>query len=636
MYRPRTSPKRLGAAALTIVLITTACGSSTPTTGPSGQPSTQPSAQPGTQQPGQSAGPTQTAEPSPTAEPGQETPPGTTAAPATDGPLPTFEPEAPPEPLQEPELHTPDEIAEALFRPELAEQAVVSMLNELGIGIYNVDGSPIRVGSEASDADFYLFEPEVRGLIDMLQEQDEPEKWITFGDFHAALTGLGFQGSADDLAAAYSDAYAEAPDDPIVKFVNATAAYDPEGSFPFSRAGAWLLLLDGFVPPHGASENAAVRGAGGGLAQSSSPPSFSRWGRARDRIRERNPFNVPPMNVDPALVARIMTIVGHFSITVRANPPQVHEGHGGSGSPSIIVAQVRAAAGAFVSPFTGTSIVPVNQNPVDGLNVTWHLDDALNRHGSATPLTDATGVIGAVRTAYTPIQERANGQGANISETGTITATVPAADLVNALYNLPTLGALASGVASGTAPLVVQWHDEIMHVELTNRYDVTITTFVGDTHGDGTDRFVGDLARVADGKWVGTLEAEARGSWRGAAFGSGCSTSWNARQQIFVVGTEDPNLPNGNFIFQFYPGGSPPSGSLGRGRCPPTVIKRNGEPYAPFNDSRITTPDEGGGLIVTLPAKPGGTTTYPVASPGGGITIRNTSWVVKITFPTPP
>lgn len=177
-------------------------------------------------------------------------------------------------------------------------------------------------------------------------------------------------------------------------------------------------------------------------------------------------------------------------------------------------------------------------------------------------------------------------------------------------------------------------YDEVMHVELTNTYDVTIQTFVGDTHGDGTDTFVGDLARVADGEWVGTLEARAKGNWNGAAFGTGCSSSWDARQRVFVVGTEDPTLPNGNFIFQFYPGGAP-TGSTGRGRCPPTVIKRNGEAYAPFNDTRITTPDEGGGLIVTLPAKPGGRTIYPVSSPGGGITIRNTSWVVTITYPTP-
>lgn len=341
------------------------------------------------------------------------------------------------------------------------------------------------------------------------------------------------------------------------------------------------------------------------------------------------------MNVDPAVIAHLMTILSHFSMTVTASPTTVHEGHGGTGAPSIFVAQVRAAAGAFVSPFTGTSIVPVNQNPTAGLPVTWHPDDVLSRHGSATPLTGTTAVFGAVRMTYTPKREVADGHGATISETGMMTATVPAADVINSLYNLPPLGALAPGEVSGSVPLVVQWHDEVMHVELTNTYDVTITTFVGPTHGDGTDTFVGDLARVADGKWVGTLEAHAKGNWKGTAFGTSCSTSWDAHQTLFVVGTEDPNLHNGNFIFQFYPGQAP-TGSTGRGRCPPTVIKRNGEPYAPFNDSGVTSPDTGGGLIVTLPAKPGGTSIYVVPSPGGGITIRNTTWKVSITFPTPP
>ena len=563
------------------------------------------------------------------------TPPGTTevpAATATPEQLPSLEPTPPPETLQAPELTSVDEIAEALFRPELAEQALLSMIDELGIGLYADDGSPIRPGSEQSDADFYMFESEARGLIAMLQEQDEPDKWITFRDFHAALAGMGFQGTAEELAAAYVDAYAEAPDDPIVRFIYGIAAVDVEASFP--RFGAWLLLLDGFIPPRGDGGQAISRVASiGGVAQASpGPRPPGTWGRARDRIRG---LNLPPMNVDPAHIARIMSIVSHFSITVRASPTSVHEGHGGNGSPSIFVAQVRAAAGAFVSPFTGTAIVPVNQNPTSGLPVTWHLDDTLSRHGSTTPLSDTTGVIGATRTTYTPNRERANGQGANISATGTMTATVPSADLVNSLYDLPNLGALAPGEVSGSGPLVVQWHDEVMEVELTNKYDVTITTFVGDTHTDGTDRFVGQLAHVGDGRWVGTLDAEARGNWSGAAFGSGCSTSWNAKQRIFVIGTEDPAMRNGDFIFQFYPGQAP-TGSTGRGRCPPTVHKRNGEAYAPFNDSGITSPDEGGGLIVTLPPRPGGTTTYPVLSPGGGITIRNTSWVVKIMFPTPP
>src|SRR6185295_13916818 len=104
--------------------------------------------------------------------------------------------------------------------------------------------------------------------------------------------------------------------------------------------------------------------------------------------------------------------------------------------------------------------------------------------------------------------------------------------------------------------------------------------------------------RVDDGRWVGTLDGRADGKWSGTAFGKSCSSSWNAKQRLFVVGIENPNLTSGNLTLQFYPGGSAPTGSMGRGRCPPTLHKRNGEPFAPFNDIRITTPDEGGALVV--------------------------------------
>ncbi len=514
----------------------------------------------------------------------------------------------------------------------MAEQAVVSMLQHLGIGLYTDDGTPIRPGTERSDADFYLFETEARGLIAMLQEQDEPDDWMTFRAFHEALVGLGFQGSFEDLAAAYDDAYAAAPDAPIAKFVTTVASTDPEASF--SRFGAWMLFLDAFVPPNDGirQASATVVEYGSGIAAASASPNFNAWGRARDRLRNAS----TNMNVDPAVIARLMSILANFSIVVAATPRKVHEGHGGNGSPTDVVAHILAAPGAFVSPFTGTGIVPVNNNPGAGVTVTWDLDSTLTRHGSVDPSTQTTGMLPSAMTAYTPRREPANGFGTQITQFGAITASVPGSELINSLYGTPILGALVPSKVSGVGQILVEWHDEVMEIDLTNEYDVTITEMVGKAHTDGTDTFNGALTRSGDGRWVGSVAARAEGRFSGGAFGvGGCRTSWNATQQIMIVATEDPTRATDNLTFQFYPA-APPAGSMGRGRCPPTLRKRDGVFYAPFNDLRVTTPDEGGALVVTMPPRPGGTVTVRVPSlPALGLAIDAT-WVVTVNFPAPP
>jgi hypothetical protein len=102
-----------------------------------------------------------------------------------------------------------------------------------------------------------------------------------------------------------------------------------------------------------------------------------------------------------------------------------------------------------------------------------------------------------------------------------------------------------------------------------------------------------------------------------------------------IVATEDPTRTTDNLTFQFYPA-APPAGDMGRGRCPPTLRKRDGVYYAPFNDLRVTTPDEGGALVVTMPPRPGGTVTIRVPSlPELGLAIDAT-WVVTVNFPAPP
>lgn len=616
----------LGVAVLTIALIASGCGSGQPSAAPTAttpgattQPTTQSTGQPTSGEPT----PTQ-----PTAEPGQTSQP--TAEPGPTGtPGPTSEPEAEAVPLQAPELESPEEIAQALFQPELAEQAVVSMLDELGIGIYQLDGTPIRAGTESSDSDFFIAEPEVRGLIDMLEQQDDFETWITFRDFHAALAGLGLQASAEDLAQAYADSYAANPEAPITQFVNALAVID--GDAQINRFTAWLLILDGFVPPHA---NAVAIAAVGGWFGATPRPGGRGWGVASNQVQA---LAGVPLTADPQIIAHLMAVVAQSTLKVTALPSKAHEGHGGDGSPVTITAQLTVNAWAFTSPFSGLSVVPLNTGSAAGLPVTWTTDAALNAHGSASSLSGTTDPLARAQLTFTPKKEKANGQGYIVTETSIVQAAIPASQVITQAYGYPALGALVAGEVRGIGNLLIEWHEpEAMHIELINEYDVTIKTFVGDIHGTGVDMFTGTLVLQEDGTWRGNVVGKANGSQTGQAFGRACSSSWSTTQLMEVVGQAAPNATGGDFVFLFYPIAAP-RGSMGSGRCPPTRRKTSyGATYAPYNDYAISQAEASQGLVIILPNKPGATGNYPVADPPGpDITIKNTSWQVLIQYLEP-
>lgn len=601
-----------------LALIVAGCGSAEPA--PSATPAGQTSG-PTTQPTGGEPNPTDSTTPAP----------GQTTGPAT-GPGPTSAPAEQP-PLQEPELETPEQIAEALFNPDLAEQSVVSMLALLGIGIYNPDGTPIRAGTEQSDADLYLFEPEVRGLIKMIGDSDDFETWITFRDFHAALTGLGLEASAEELAAAYADAYGANPEAPMAQFVTATTYPDPEATM--TRFGAWLLLLDGFVPPHASAARTPIAAVAGFVAASPAPGGGS-WGTASNNVQSLPGL---PLSADPLVIAHLMAVVAQTSVSVSAQPATVHEGHGGNGSPADVTATVRAAASVFVSPFSGQAVIPINAGNPSGIPVTWNTDAVLNRHGSvdiSQTVGATTDALGQVKLTFTPKKEKADGFGIEVTDVSLVQAVVSGRDLITRLYGQPDLGPLVPGQVLGVGLLTIEWHDEAMEITLTNHYDVAIEAVLGDTHAVGDDSFSGTLAKQDDGTWLGTVSGTASGTQDSQALGESCSSSWFATQQLEVIGEEASNAISGDFVFRFY-AITDPVGSMGSSTCPPTRHKLNGVSYAPFNDYGISQPDAGGGIFVILPQKPGGVADYPVPSlpPGTGIIIKNTSWHVDIQFPVP-
>lgn len=595
---------RACAAIVVIALISGGCGAS--------EASAPPGIQSGTNQPTTTPtleATTPTTLPSPSPSAGRPEPPS-------------------PAPLPDAELATIEGISAGLYERAQAEQVVVSMLDLLGIGLYEADGSVIRAGSERSDADFFVFEPEVRGLVELLKSSVDQERWVAFRDFHAALADLGFQGSAEELATAYNAAYEADYEAPMTQLVYGLGGVDVEA--PLHPLAPWLLFLDGFVPPNGDQAAIAMTGnrpATAGLRVAANPAS---WGLARDRIAEISSL---PLEADPLVIAHLMGVVASGSVVVSATPGLAHEGHGGPGAPVTLSASVNAVASTFVSPFSRRPLIPLNPVPGAGLPVTWLPDPALERHGSVTlPSGTVTDPLGRNSITFTPRQEAANGEGYLTREVATIQASVPGALLVTQLYGVPSLGALVGGEVRGLGLMDVEWHAaEAMRISLVEDYDVTIDLIIATGHTRGRDTFEGLLALQEDGTWRGIATGTATGSHQTQALGQPCSASWSASQLVEVVGEAAPYALNGDFYFRFMPV-TQPSGSMGSGKCPPSVGSYEGVDYAPYNDYSISAAAEKQGLVIILPQKPGGTRDYPIKLPG----VVDATWRVTIEFLEPP
>lgn len=527
-----------------------------------------------------------------------------------------------PTPLPTPELTTIDEVTQLVTQRGAEDQGVVSMLKLLGIGSYNEEGSPIVAGTEASDADLYLFDPEVRGLIQFAREWSGDESdWMTFRDFQASLAGLGFKGSAEDLANAYTTAYDDEPDTPMSKLIYSMGGVDVDGKL--APLQAWLLFVDGFVPSHSASAKVA----------STNPlqpdAKETGWGVAHNNVQALSPV---PLEADPLVIAHLMIVVRDTTLEVKATPDKLHEGHGGTGAPATISANIRAYVSSFMSPFSQQPLIPVS-GVASGVPIQWQLDPALDKH-SSLPI-DPFGVTDSLGTAsfqYTPRQEEANGQGYETLDVGIVRASVPADLLVTQLYGMPSLGALV-----GTAPVTnfavvdIGYHVlQAMHVSLSEDYDVQLGLVVGQAHRVGRDAFDGTLEQQPDGTWEGVVTGTTAGHDNTSVFGQDCSNSWSASQQVRVIGQASPDAINGDFYFKFIPVTNP-TGSLGGGLCPETTNSYQGVDYAPYNDFSITDAADDQGLVIYMPPPPGGARDYATKEPG----LVDATWHVTIEYLQP-
>ena len=445
--------------------------------------------------PGQS-----TAGPETIAPPGTGLPAATlhadaTAPPVDDGPLPN------------PTLGSIDDVVAAMADPAAAAQVVVSMLQQLGIGLYEADGTAIRTGTETSDQDFYLFEPAARGLAAMLRDRDDADGGISFRDFHAALVSGGYGGSAEQLAAAFADAYATQPDATMSRLIAALEPVDVDATLP--EFEVWLLMLDGFIAPNRAASALAMAGdaipavAAGG----------SGWGVARRGIQAGS--QVPPDAwVETANLLR--AVLHAWNITVAVSPAAVHEGHGGLGSPATLIAQLAGPRLALVSPFSGVVVVPAASGPA-GIPVAWVGSSTLDDHGSIDDLASTVDASGRATTAYTPRQEAANGNGIDREDIGRIHAGYLRRDLILQLYGefaVPYL-LFFGGFKQGETTLYLDWHEKaeaVIKIVWTDTYDgvADTITFLGNLTATEPDPVSGAVLYTGTGTASGARAGWAR------------------------------------------------------------------------------------------------------------------------------
>ena len=549
--------------------------------------------------------------------PGQPTPSGLSSLgpqPTATGQPPAGDPSDPfaglPA-LPEPTLTTVDEILQAMGTPGAEEQVVVSLLDLLGVGLYTADGRLIRAGRESSDADLYLWEPEARGLVNMLRAQFTDDGWMEFRDFHAALAEYGYPGNAEELARAYNASFAAAPDSLMTRLIG-----DVDADVPITRFKAWLLIVDGFVSRGGEARKVSARARTSGR-------SVAQIGGI--------------LTIDPNVMAHLILVANSAQPVVTVDPAQVHKGHGGPGAPAAIRADVHALAATWVSPFAGSvHLIPITAQTTAGIGVTFELNSTLAKHGDTlVPITHTDGT-GRATVAYTPRKERADGIGVQVSTVGTVVARVSVADVMAHLYGQPGLAAFAPPEVSSFGMLQIEWHDEPpLQIDFTNTYSLELPSEVmGSAQTAGQDTISGSLIVDEDDplRWEGTALASAVGGFSGELMGGSCSTSWDTQQVLRVTGLEDP--ASGEMLFVFQPL-SPMLGDPGDPTCntsrPPSP---DGIAWAPFNDLGVTEPGIGLRFNVAIPRPGFFETRYPTPLAGTGVT-GHADWLVKIEFVSP-
>jgi hypothetical protein len=577
---------------------------------------------------------------SPGAEPVPSPPdvPGTpTGSPEPPGPAGPEAVRTPPGAnLPAPILSEPFAIGEALYDPSRVDVAVVSLLALMGVGIYRPDGTALRAGDEHQAGDPWLFDVEVRDLIDRSVEElaagledGGGQLPLSMADLHAQVAPLVPALDARSLTRAYAEAYERHPDDLVPQVLLGQPVDD---SFRMTTAQAWLLLVDGFVGPAAPRSAAIVPGsdlAAGGPV----------WGTARASIGE------PVVTLRSLERDDFLELLGHLPtlaslIGFDVVQSAVHEGHGGPGARARIVAWIGPSV-PLVSPVSGHRLleqVNGDQGEPLGMEVRWETidPDTLQRHGAldrSLPAITPSDAGGEATVHYDPRREPADGDGLEGEDYASLYASVDKRNLVEAFYvsndpwvqqallNSPVLG---GRVLSSSRGFAIGFHAPGIRLVLDNAYQVTVGVGIGmdaQAHRIGTDRAEGLLTRFPDGTYRGVLRAHVNTTTDMTltlplAAGE-CHDRTNAAQALWVVGRPEPGrgltdrdeLVEGeaggeDLALSFYP--LEPPGSIGA--CDATIPftgprvvdgQAIAAAYLPFNDLRWSQP--GTGYRIHLP-----------------------------------
>lgn len=196
--------------------------------------------------------------------------------------------ETPPEPPPEGQTTYSDtfpqlsavETAAALSDSSRVMTGVWSLLKNLRIGVYTIDGTRVMAGAEQDDNDFWIYRHQLPQLAALALEGPGDR---TYFDYYAWLQGMGYQGmDASALFDHYAAAYGPPNDTTFLVQVLRELGADFENGgmwLPASPLVQALLFLDTFVDPAGTPPadssfaGFAMAGGGTGPAASAGPVS---------------------------------------------------------------------------------------------------------------------------------------------------------------------------------------------------------------------------------------------------------------------------------------------------------------------------------------------------------------------------